>query len=78
MSKTLNYRTIKTTTGDTVHLAEIPGRNPVPHSINEAAWVHSDGKKEYYIYGLRHTKASWDSAITHYKRAKKSPKKDFE
>ena len=66
------YRTITTTDGNTIHLVEIPGESAKPHSIDGPAWTYADGKKEYYIYGLKHTPTSWEKAVSFYKSSKKS------
>jgi hypothetical protein len=78
MSNNPQYRTITTTQGDTVHLVELQGENPKPHSIHEAAWTYADGRQEYYIYGLKHTQSSWEKAITYYKKTKRVSNNDQE
>jgi len=70
------YRTITTTQGDTIHLVQMPGENPKPHSIHDAAWNYQDGRKEYFIYGLKHTFASWEKSIAHYRKIKKFSNED--
>ena len=77
MSKIPSYRMITTTTGDTIHLVEIPGENAKPHSINGAAWKYADGKEEYYIYGLKYQSAStWEKSVANYKKSKRISKED--
>lgn len=72
MSNIPQYRTITTTDGNIIHLVEIPGEVAKPHSIDGPAWIYADGKKEYYIYGLKHTQISWEKAVSFYKNMKKS------
>ena len=54
----------------------MPGENPKPHSIHDAAWNYQDGRKEYFIYGLKHTFASWEKSIAHYRKIKKFSNED--
>jgi hypothetical protein len=77
MSKNPTYRTINTATGDTIHLVEIPGENPKPHSIYGPSWIYADGTQEYYIYGLRYnSESSWEKAVSYYRKTKKALKED--
>jgi hypothetical protein len=72
MATTTQYRTITTVEGHRIHLVELPGENPKPHSIHEAAFLYADGKEEYYIYGLKRSYSEWQKAITFYRKVDKS------
>jgi hypothetical protein len=68
----VTYRTINTVEGHRMHLVDLPGENPKPHSIKEAAIKYNDGTEEYYIYGLKRSYAEWQKAITFYRKVYKS------
>ena len=72
MSNIPQYRIITTTDGNTIHLVEIPGETAKPHSIDGPAWIYADGKKEYYIYGLKHSQLSWEKSVSFYKTKRSS------
>jgi len=77
MSKIPYYRTITTTTGDTIHIVEIQGENARPHSINGPAWKYANGHEEYYIYGLKYqSQSSWEKTVANYKKSKRVSKED--
>jgi hypothetical protein len=76
MSINPQYRTITTTEGHRIHLVELPGEIAKPHSIHEAAFQYADGKQEYYIYGLKHSHASWERSVTYYKKTNKLPEEN--
>lgn len=56
-------RTIKTACGHTIEVIDIPGRNLLPHSITGPAFIYPDKKEEYYIYGIKYSKADWISLV---------------
>jgi hypothetical protein len=52
-------RTIRTACGHIIDVIDLPGRNLLPHSITGPAFIYPDKKEEYYIYGIKYSKADW-------------------
>lgn len=73
MTTAIKYRSINTTEGHLFHIVEIPGQLAKPHSINGPAITYADGKKDYYVYGLKHSYQDWLRVVSGYKVIKNTP-----
>lgn len=63
-------RTIKTVCGKTISYFQQSGEPAKAHSLEGPAVVYSkdDGKSpEYYVYGVRYTKAQWQDLVNQHK-----------
>lgn len=57
------FKTIRTPEGIVLEIYVEEGRNPVPHSFDGPAIKYPKNMKrqdEYYVYGIRYTKAKWE------------------
>lgn len=70
MKETTYTRTMRTTCGKTISYLKDPGENAKAHSLTGPAFIYpeSEGQDpEYYIYGIRYTKAKWQELVNQHK-----------
>ena len=59
-------KTITTVCGKQITYTQRLGENAKPHSLEGPAIVYPEGEglaSEYYIYGIKYTKAGWQSLV---------------
>lgn len=72
-------KTVKTVCGKTISFIQTEEGNNKMHNIEGPAVIYSESENkepEYYLYGVKYTKASWKSIVTQYKNSL-TPASDF-
>jgi hypothetical protein len=66
MRTTTTYKTMKTACGKTIAYMQITGENAKPHSLEGPAIIYPESEgtsPEYYINGIKYSKADWQSLV---------------